>query len=162
MESKWRERQTRVGPFPRSPIPGFLCIPPPPHLPVGSPPVWASAVFREGPCPRHSPVVVLPSLVPKQQIAKPVPGRQRGHLALQIDHPSCRSGARRGRRSGGRQEGEGAGQREGAPGRRWPGGWGAGVGGRGAAGGRGLEVGGRVRLEPEAQAAGGWLPSAPV
>ncbi|KAG8518873.1 Complement factor H, partial [Galemys pyrenaicus] len=40
----------------------------------------------------HSPVVILPSLVPQQQIPKPVPGRQRGHFALQIDHPPSKSG----------------------------------------------------------------------
>lgn len=53
----------------------------------------------------HSPVVVLPSLVPEQQIPKPVPGRQRGHFALQINHPSSKSGKRE-TTNGGGKEGE--------------------------------------------------------
>lgn len=53
-----------------------------PPLPLGLPP--------RPPRPRtaRSPVVALPALLAQQQVPKPVPRGQRGHLAVQLRHPA--------------------------------------------------------------------------
>lgn len=73
-------------PNPRERAPPGMCPPPfpPPGVCVSTPP---SLFPPSPPAPVHpEPVVALEGLVPQQQIAEAVPGRQGQHLGLQLRH----------------------------------------------------------------------------